>query len=578
MIGNGAPRPTARRGVPLVALAVGRLSRLAVLTLVAGPALLVRNAFGPTAGPRLLRWYFETCGGGYVKVGQLLATRYDLLPPRYTEELGRLLDSLPAVPTARIIRQIERELGRPLAEVFAAFEPRPLATASLSQVHGAVLAGGEEVVVKVLKPGIDDRVRFDLGFLRLTARLVDVLPVLRGLDVGGLVAELSRTAVQELDLSREALYTSYFHEQMAADPIAHDAPRVYRELSSRRIITLERVRGVSVREMLTARATGDDRALESWASRGITPERTAVILLRSVLEQTMRLRVFNADPHPSNLIVGDGGTLHWVDFGLVGWMDEHQWELQLRLRDAIAQEHVHDAYLALLEGMEPLPFRDLSRFEQEIKQSLRDFLVASADPSAPLSQKSTGAFLLKTLGTLRRNRLPMTSVTLQLYRTILIADIVMLGLYPAIDWQGHLRRFLRDFSADLLEQTVREPLASPYTGFRLARAPVVLADTMEWLMRRLPDIGRQTLRTLSAGERLIPHALRLLRRGVVLGMVAVAALAVVEPDVASTTVLGRLVLSIEENPWPALGVGGLTVLVLSSFIRRMETAWAAAGA
>jgi ubiquinone biosynthesis protein len=564
-------RRSLRHRAAFVALAIGRLTRLLVLSLLAAPALLVRNAFGPTAGPRVLRWYFETCGGGYVKVGQLLATRYDLLRADYTEELGKLLDSLPPVPTAEIREVIERELGRPIADVFAVFEPRPIATASLAQVHGAVLATGDDVVVKVLKPGINDRVRIDLAFLRLTARAIDVLPVLGRLDVSGLVDELSRTAMEELDLGREAMYTSYLHDQMAGDPIAHYAPMVHRQLCSRNMLTLERVRGVTVREMLTAITNGDDPALESWAARGITPERTAVILLRSVLEQTMRLRLFHADPHPSNLIVSDGGTLIWVDFGLVGWIDERQWELQLRLREAIAQDRIHDAYLALLEGMEPLPFRDLSRFEQEIKQSLQDYLIASRDPNAPLSQKSTGSFLLKTLATLRRNRLPMTSSTVQLYRTILIADIVMLGLYPSIDWRGHLRRFLRDFSTDLIEQAVAQPLTSPYTGYRLARAPMAVADTMEWLVRRLPDIGRQTLRTLSASERLVPHALRLLRRAVVLGIVAVIALAVIEPDFSRRSALGRFALRIEDNPWPYLGVGLLAVLLLSSFVRRMET-------
>ena len=337
------------------------------------------------------------------------------------------------------------------------------------------------------------------------------------------------------------------------------------------MLTLERIRGVTVREMLTAITNGDDRALESWAARGITPERTAVILLRSVLEQTMRIRSFNADPHPSNLIVSDGGTLNWVDFGLVGWIDERQWELQLRLREAIAQDRIHEAYLALLEAMEPLPFRDLSRFEQEIKRSLRDYLIASRDPDAPLSEKSTGSFLLRTLATLRRNRLPLTSSTVQLYRTILVADIVMLGLYPTIDWRGHLRRFLQDFSTDLLGQEVRQPFTSQYTWFRLARAPMAAVDTMEWLMRRLPDIGRQGLRTLSAGERLIPHTLRMLRRTVVLGILAVIGLAVVKPDFSSASAFGRFALRIEDNPWPWLVAGVLTVLLLNSFIRRMET-------
>jgi ubiquinone biosynthesis protein len=550
--------------------AAARLARLFALTVLVTPVLLVRNLFGPTAGPRVLRWYFETCGGGYVKVGQLLATRYDLLPVEYTEELGKLFDSLRPVPTPKIIQEIERGLGRPVPDAFAWFEPEPIATASLAQVHGAVLPDGDEVVVKVLKPGIGEQVRIDLRFLRLSARVLDLLPVLRGLDVSGLIDDLSRTTIDELDLGREAMYTAYLHEQMAADRIAHYAPRVYRQLSSRNVLTLERIRGVTVREMLTATTNGNRGMLEVWAARGITPHRTAVILLRSVLEQTMRYRSFNADPHPSNLIVSDGGTLNWVDFGAVGWLDERQWELQLRLREAIAHEQVHTAYLALLEGMEPLPYRNLGRFEQEIKRIMSDYLVASRDPDAPLSQKSTGSFLLKTLATLRRNRLPMTSSTVQLYRTIVVADIVMLGLYPSIDWRGHLRRFLRDLSIDLVQQAVYEPLTSPYTGFRLARAPMAAADTMEWLVRRLPDIGRQTLRTLSAGERLIPYALRLLRRLTGFAILGAIGLAVVKPDASSETVFGRFVLRIEDNPWPYVGAGVFVVLVLSSFIRRIE--------
>jgi ubiquinone biosynthesis protein len=551
-------------------LAIARVTRLLAVTVVVTPLLLVRNLVGPTAGPRLLRWYFEACGGGYVKIGQLLATRYDLLPVKYTEELGKLLDSLRPVPTPKIVAEIERGLGRPVAEAYASFEPQPLATASLAQVHGAVLADGDEVVVKVLKPGIGDRVRVDLRFLRLSTRVLDLLPVLRGLDVSGVVDDLSRTVIDELDLGREAMYTAYLHEQMAADPIAHYAPRVYREVSSRTVLTLERLRGVTVREMLTATTNGNAGMLDVWAARGITPHRTAVILLRSVLEQTMRYRTFNADPHPSNLIVSDGGTLNWVDFGAVGWIDERQWELQLRLRDAIANEQIHQAYLALLEGMEPLPFRNLSRFEQEIKRILSDFLIASHDPMAPLSQKSTGSFLVKTLATLRRNRLPMTSSTIQLYRTIVVADIVMLSLYPAIDWRGHLRRFLRDLSIDILQKAVRDPLTSPYTGFRLARAPMAAADTIEWVVRRLPDVGRQTLRTLTAGERLIPHALRLLRRASVLVIIGALGLAVIKPDVSSESALGRFVLRIADNPWPAVTIGALTALVLTSFLRRLE--------
>jgi len=433
-----------------------------------------------------------------------------------------------------------------------------------------VLPNGDEVVVKVLKPRIGEQVRVDVVFLRLTARVLDLLPVLRGLDVSSLMDELARTAIEELDLGREAMYTAYIHEQMAADPIDHYAPRVYRGHSNRTVLTLERIRGVTVREMLAATTNGNIFRLAAWSARGITPRRTAVILLRSVLEQTMRYRSFNADPHPSNLIVSDGGTLNWVDFGAVGWIDERQWDLQLRLRDAIAHEQIHAAYLALLEAMEPLPYRNLRPFEQEIKRILSDYLIASRDPGAPLSEKSTGAFLLKTLATLRRNRLPMTSSTVQLYRTILVADIVMLGLYPTIDWRGHLHRFLRDLSTDLVQRAALDPVTSPYTWYRLARLPMEATETMEWVMRRLPDIGRQTLRTLSAGERLIPYVLRLLRRLSVAGILGALGLALIEPHFSQESAFGRFLTRIADNPWPVVGIGVFAVLVLSNLIRNMD--------
>jgi ubiquinone biosynthesis protein len=559
-----------RERIGFAFMAFARSSRLVMLTVIAAPALLLRGLLGPAGGPRVLRWYLERCGGAYVKVGQLLATRYDLLRPEYTEELSKLLDSLPMVPTAKIVEEIEQSLGRPVHELFAVFDPQPIATASLAQVHGALLADGDEVVVKVLKPGIGQQFRIDLAFLRFTARLLDVLPVMRGLDVGGPIDELSRTVTDELDLSREAMYTAFLHERMAADPVAHYAPRVYRHLSSGNVLTLERINGVTVREMLTAIARGDDAALDAWEARGITPRRTAVILFRSVLEQTMRYRTFNADPHPSNLIVSDGGTLNWIDFGAVGWMDERDWDLQLRLREAIAHERIHGAYLALLESMEPLPYRNFNRFEQEFKRLLSDFLLASRDPDAPLSQKSTGSFLFRALAVLRRNRLPVASTSVQLYRTILVADIVMLGLYPTIDWRGHLRRFLQDLTGDLLQTTVRDPISSPYAAYRLAQLPMAAIDTLEWVTRRLPELGRQTMRSLSAGERLLPYALRLLRRGAVLGILGVIGIAVIKPDRDPSRWLGRVVESIVENPWPALAAGVLTVVVLNSFIRRAD--------
>ena len=400
-------------------VAIVRFPWLVALSCVLFAGLAITVPMRGDRAPRLLRWYFERAGGGVVKVGQLLATRYDFLPAVYCEELGRLLDDLRPVDTARIRRAIERSLGRPLSDCFRTFDDVPLATASLAQVHSATLASDAEVVVKVIKPGVAQLVRIDLVFIRVGARCIALLPKFSELNVRGLATELCRLAETELDLRREATTASFFHIEMSKAALPHYAPAVFYDLSSTDVLTMERIRGVSVREILSAIHAGDDVALATWAARGITPEATARLLFRSVLEQSMRMRAFHADPHPSNLIVSDGGQLNWVDFGLVGWLDEKEWELQIRLRRAFANERIHAAYTIMLESVGPIPpGRDLRSFEIEIKEALHEYLRAARDPTAPvpIAQRSTGTFLLKTLGALRRHRIPIAVGTMQLYR------------------------------------------------------------------------------------------------------------------------------------------------------------------
>ena len=155
-----------------------RLARLGVLTAIFLPVfLLARFRFLPWLGgrgPVLLRWYLETSGAGFVKIGQILAMRYDLLSPVYCRELAKLLDQMPALPIDVIRQEIERSLGKPIAQLFQSLSPKPLGTASLAQVHEARLLTNERVAVKVRRPGIERRIRADLVSLRALAWFLDL--------------------------------------------------------------------------------------------------------------------------------------------------------------------------------------------------------------------------------------------------------------------------------------------------------------------------------------------------------------------------------------------------------------------
>jgi ubiquinone biosynthesis protein len=511
--------------VRIAAVALVRVPVLLIVALIAALAFVGASVSVPSARPRILRWFFEQANGGAVKIGQLLASRFDLLPAAYCEELGSLLDSLRPVPSDRIRRIVHRSLGRPVDNLFEYFDDTPIGTASLAQVHAATLFDGQEVVVKVLKPGIRQLMTVDMVVFELAANALSLIPFIADLEIVRAARQLRKQAVAELDLEREAVSLAFFSKAMAADDLPHYAPRPYRRLCSADVLTMERIRGVSVREILSAVHRDDQQQLKQWAQRGITPERVARLLFRSVLEQSVRYRMFNSDPHPSNLIIGESGVLNWVDFGLVGWLDEKQWSLQLRLRQAFLRSEVHLAYTLFVESAGPFERHDLREFQADMKEAIRAYVVAARDLDAPITQRSTGAFLIKTLSLLRRNRLPVSTEIIPLYRAILIADIVMLRLDPTVDWLAEMRDFFGEFLAEQVEHAVRATVDDPTLLAALSRIPSTILAGLDWLDRRsLLDAAPANERR-SAADELITTGVHLLSVAAIVGFLWVLAIA-----------------------------------------------------
>jgi ubiquinone biosynthesis protein len=553
-----------------VTVFAARTLRFLVLTSVLVPAFLLRGLGGPGAGPRLLRWYFQASGAAFVKLGQLLSTRYDLLPADYCEALSTLLDSLPGEPAARVVAVVERDLGRPLAACFAEFDPAPLASASVAQVHAARLHTGEAVVVKVVRPGIQQRFGVDFFYFRLIASALHRSGLLPNIDFRGIVRELQKLSEEETDLRREARNLREMAELMARDDVDHCAPRAHPLFSGRAVLTMDRIEGVPVTRLIAAVQERDEASLAAWAAQGITPERTARVLLRSLLEQTYRHRVFHVDPHAGNLFVLPGGALAWVDFGMVGWVDERVWAQQFKLRMAIASGKLHLAYQGLIATLEPLPpGRDLSRFEAEIKDYLRDYTRASRDPGAPIVEKSSGYFLLRAFDAVRRAGLFLPANVMRLYRSMIIGDMIMLKLDPRIDWALVVHEFVLEESERQLKALVAEAggIASMNAALRAAvGAPDVAMSLIDWVQNRLPEIGRSYGDNLSRIESSLYLTLRFVRGVVVSAWLLVLGGGTVAPRLFPGSAWEALGVAIGRGFWPLVVLGFATTIFLGRLI------------
>jgi ubiquinone biosynthesis protein len=287
------------------------------------------------AGVRL-RAVLEEAGGVYIKLGQIAATRVDMVPPDVADELAQLQNQVAPEPREAIQAVLEAELGAPVDEVFAEFDWEPLAAASIGQTHRARLRTGERVVVKVQRPGIEDLMERDLAALSLVADVAQRRTALgQGMRTGEMVAQFAVSLRAELDFRREADAMEEMGS-LLADRSPVRIPRVHRQLLTRRLLVQERFEGCTVT---------DGEQLDEW---GIDRRALADLLLHSTLDQVLRAGFFHADPHPGNVFAFPDGSLGLIDFGAVGRLDSIQHAAVMDMLVALAR---HDVSL-LRDGVE----------------------------------------------------------------------------------------------------------------------------------------------------------------------------------------------------------------------------------
>jgi ubiquinone biosynthesis protein len=424
---------------------VGRLARILAIGLRFGlhefvPRLsrniVARVLAGRTHEPRgqRLREALEALGPIYVKFGQVLSTRRDLLPLDIADELAKLQDQVPPFPSELAVAEIERSLGRKIDAVFNSFEYNPVASASIAQVHLARLHDGAEVAVKVLRPGVKAAVARDLALLDTAAGLVERLWAdgkrLRPREV---VAEFARHLDEELDLMREAANASQLGRNFAASPLLI-VPAVYWDLCAQRVMVMERMQGTPISQVQALREKGID--IPALARAGV----------EIFFTQVFRHGFFHADMHPGNIQVATEGEMRGryiaLDFGIMGTLTEvdksylAQNFLAFFNRDyrRVAQAHL-DA------GWVPAGTR-IDEFEAAIR--------AVCEPvfARPLKEIYFGKLLMRLFQTSRRFNVEVQPQLLMLQKTLLNIEGLGRELDPDLDlWQTakpFLERWMRE--------------------------------------------------------------------------------------------------------------------------------------
>jgi predicted unusual protein kinase regulating ubiquinone biosynthesis (AarF/ABC1/UbiB family) len=368
----------------------------------------------------------EELGPCFIKLGQLLSTRPDLLPPDYIHALSRLQDTIQPVPAERIIQIVQAELKAPIDELFQSFDHQPLATASMAQVHRAVLRDGAEVAVKVQRPGVRQRIEIDLEVLREIARFAaEHTQIGARYGLVQMVRELELSLNQELDFRLEAENTRLIGRQIA-DFEKLCTPTVHMEYTSQRVLTLSFLRGRHLAEVSSAELQEHD------------PQGIAKDLLSAYMKQIAIDGVFHCDPHPGNILLTDDGRLALMDFGMVGRFDAGQKDKMILFLLAFSErlgERVADTYLDMIEPPEGLN-------EHGFTQDICGLVSRYHDMSG--GRLGLGTALLELTRLAYQNRVPVpTSMTL-LGKTMLNLDGAISVLSPELDPVELIRNYMLD--------------------------------------------------------------------------------------------------------------------------------------
>jgi len=470
-----------------------------------------------------LRETIERLGTTFVKIGQQMSMRLDILPYAYTRELAKMLDSVPPFDSAEAIAAIERTTGKKLEEIFLKFDPQPIGSASVACVYQGYLRDGQHVAVKVRRPGIVERLAADMRAMGWMLVLAEIL-FLRPGATKNLLYELSTMLAEELDFVREARFTDIWRRNLKKKHTRQlhfaTSPKVFFKYSGEDVLVTEFVTGVWLTEVLAAVESDDEAMMQKLAKMNIDPKVLARRILMISRYGNFEHIFFHADLHPANVLIRCDNEIVLIDFGSCGSFTKRELIAWRRMFDAQGMDDVGGMAQAGLGVLEPLPPIDKDQFQLRMEQMFWDDLYAIKSKHSEWWERISARLWIGFLKLSREFGIPMRLNTLRMIRAIMLADTIAARLDHDIDPYDQYRYYEKG-AGKRARRRVRKRLRRIDNVSRHIRFETLLESSLVAIyriQRTLYSVGY--IRILPLISKAATAALIILRTAIVISIMA----------------------------------------------------------